>query len=257
MAPADKKLYALRDTISCTESVPLIASSIMSKKIAAGANKLVLEVTCGSGAFMKNQEEAEALSKVMSEIGKLAGIETICVITNMEQPIGKNVGNSLEVEEAIKALKGTMEKDVKEIVLCITSYIMKLAGKGDDLEKNKEKALENIENGKAYEKFTQLIKQQNGDIDYLDKIEKAKYIIPVETEKEGFITKLDAETIGRVALELGARKKKERRFDRLYLWNSIRKKDRRQSAKRRNNSIYTLKQRRTNTGSKNKSKRSI
>ena len=228
----------------------------MSKKIAAGANKLVLEVTCGSGAFMKDQKDAETLSKVMSKIGELAGIETICVITNMEQPIGKSVGNSLEVEEAIKALQGTMEKDVKEIVLCITSQIMKLAGKGDDLEKNKQKALENIENGKAYKKFIQLIKQQNGDVEYLSNIEKAKYIIPVEAEQDGFVTKLDAETIGKVALELGARKKKERRYNRSYLWNSTRKKNWRQSAKRRNNSIYTLKQRRTNTRSKNKSKRS-
>lgn len=214
LAPADKKIYALRDTISCTESVPLIASSIMSKKIAAGANKLVLEVTCGSGAFMKNKEEAETLSKVMSKIGELAGIETVCVITNMEQPIGKNVGNSLEVEEALRALKGDMEEDVKEIVLCIASQIMKLAGKGDNLEQNKKIILENIQNGKAYEKFIQLVEKQYGDIKYLSNIEKAKYIVPVVAEKDGFIEKVNAEGIGRAALTLGAgRVKKEDNID--------------------------------------------
>lgn len=206
---------------------------------------------------MKNREQAEELSKVMSKIGELAGIETVCVITNMEQPIGKNIGNSLEVAEAVRALKGTMEKDVKEVVLCITSQIMKLAGKGENIEENKQKILENIENGKAYEKFIELIERQNGNIEYLNNIEKAKYIVPIEAEQDGFVTKLDAESIGKAALELGARKKKKRRYNRLYLWNSTRKKNRRQSAKRRNNSIYTLKQRRTNTRSKNKSKRSI
>lgn len=176
---------------------------------------------------MKNQEQAEELSKVMSEIGKLAGIETVCVITNMDQPIGKNVGNSLEVAEAVKALKGTMEKDVKEIVLCITSQIMKLAGKGDNIEENKQRILENIENGKAYEKFIQLIERQNGDTKYLENIQEAKYKEPVRAEQDGFIAKLDAESIGKAALELGARKKKERRFNRLYLRNRIRKEDRR------------------------------
>lgn len=176
---------------------------------------------------MKNREQAEELSKVMSKIGELAGIETVCVITNMEQPIGKNIGNSLEVAEAVKALKGTMEKDVKEVVLCITSQIMKLAGKGENIEENKQKILENIENGKAYEKFIELIERQNGNIEYLNNIEKAKYIVPIEAEQDGFVTKLDAESIGKAALELGARKKKKRRYNRLYLRNSTRKKNRR------------------------------
>jgi len=176
---------------------------------------------------MKNREQAEELSKVMSKIGELAGIETVCVITNMEQPIGKNIGNSLEVAEAVRALKGTMEKDVKEVVLCITSQIMKLAGKGNNLEENKKKVLENIKNGKAYEKFVQLIEKQNGSIEYLNNIEKAKYIVPIEATQAGFITKLDAENIGKAALELGARKKEKRRCNRLHVWNSVRKENRR------------------------------
>lgn len=214
LAPADKKIYALRDTIACTESVPLIASSIMSKKIAAGANKLVLEVTCGSGAFMKTKEDAETLGKVMKEIGKLSGIETTCVITNMEQPIGKCVGNSLEVEEAIKALKGDMEKDVKEIVLCLGAEIIKMAGLGKDIEINKKMILEKIEQGKAYEKFIQLIEKQQGDVEYLNHIEKAKEIVKVTAEENGYIKTLNAEAIGRAALTLGAgRVKKEDKID--------------------------------------------
>lgn len=114
LAPADKKLYALRDTISCTANIPLISSSIMSKKIAAGANKIVLDVTCGSGAFMKTVGEARELSKTMIDIGKLVNKETVCIITNMDQPLGTMVGNTLEVIEAIEALKGNMQDDVKK-----------------------------------------------------------------------------------------------------------------------------------------------
>ena len=121
----------------------------MSKKIAAGANKLVLEVTCGKGAFMKDKKSAEELSSVMKKLGELSGIETVCLITNMDQPIGKAIGNSLEIEEAKNALQGYMEDDVKEIVLEIVAYILKLAGKGDNIEENKKKAIENIENRKS------------------------------------------------------------------------------------------------------------
>ena len=117
LAPADKKIYALRDTISCTNSIPLIASSIMSKKIAAGADAIVLDVTCGSGAFMPNKEEAKRLAKMMSLIGKWADRQTVCVITNMDEPLGFAVGNTLEVAEAVNALKGKMPDDVKEVVL--------------------------------------------------------------------------------------------------------------------------------------------
>ncbi len=227
LAPADKKIYALRDLISCTESIPLIASSIMSKKIAAGANKIVLEVTCGKGAFMKTRKQAEELSKVMSEIGKLAGIETVCVITNMEQPIGKSVGNSLEVEEAVRALKGEMEEDVKEVVLEISAQIIKLAGISCDLEKNKQMALEQIHNGSAYNKFVELIKRQYGDVTYLSNIPKAKYKLEVLSTKKGYVTELDAEKIGKTALLLGAgRMKKEDTIDHTSR-NSFRKEDRR------------------------------
>ena len=129
LAPADKKIYALRDTIACTESIPLIASSIMSKKIAAGADKIVLDVTCGSGAFMQNQEEAKKLANRMNRIGTLAGKETICIITNMDQPLGYAIGNQLEIIEVIECLKGNMPEDVEQVVMELGAYMIKLAGK--------------------------------------------------------------------------------------------------------------------------------
>ena len=172
LAPADKKLYALRDAIACVESIPLIASSIMSKKIASGAQKIVLDVTVGKGAFMQTIEDARKLASTMIEIGKLAKRETVCVLTNMDEPLGYAVGNSLEVIEAVKFLKGEMPEDVKQVVLELGSYMMQLAGKGNDLAENKKQMLEKIENGKAYEKFLQLVKNQGGDVSYLEDIEK-------------------------------------------------------------------------------------
>lgn len=217
LAPADKKLYALRDTISAVESIPLISSSIMSKKIAAGANKIVLDVTCGKGAFMKTKEEAALLSKTMSEIGKLAGKETVCVITNMDEPLGYAVGNSLEMIEAIECLQNKMEPDVREIILEIGAYIIKLSGNGENLEENKNKIIENIENGKAYNKFIELIQRQGGDIEYikdLNKFKKAQYILPVIADGEGYIKSLNAEKVGRISGSLGAgRVRKEDTID--------------------------------------------
>ena len=217
LAPADKKIYALRDTISCVESMPLIASSIMSKKIAAGANKIVLDVTVGKGAFMKTKEDAIALSKEMIKIGELTNRETICVLTNMDEPIGHAVGNSLEVIEAINFLKGNMPEDLKQVVLELGSYMIKLAGKGEDIRQNKEKMLENIKNGKAYNKFLELVKNQNGDISYVEnteKFEKAKYITPIIAKENGYIKEINAEQIGKFACSLGAgRIRKEDNID--------------------------------------------
>ena len=217
LAPADKKLYALRDTISCVGSMPLIASSIMSKKIAAGANKIVLDVTVGSGAFMKNKEDAVQLSNMMKDIGNLADRETVCVLTNMNEPVGHAVGNTLEIIETIECLKGNIPEDIKEIITTIGSYIIKLSGKSDDLEANKKMILENIENGKAYNKFLELIKGQNGNIEYIEnreKFEKAKHIIPVITQKDGFVEELNAEKVGLISVSLGAgRVKKEDSID--------------------------------------------
>lgn len=207
LAPADKKIYALRDSINCVESIPLIASSIMSKKIASGANKIVLDVTCGSGAFMKTKENAKKLAETMEKMGKLAERETVAVITNMDQPLGKYVGNTLEVIEAIEALNGHWQEDVKEVVLLLGANMIKLAGKGDDLEENKVKMLEQIENGEALSKFKELVVKQGGDVSYIEDLEKfpkAKYKLPVIATKSGIVNKLNAEEVGKIAMKLGA-----------------------------------------------------
>lgn len=207
LAPADKKIYALRDSINCVESIPLIASSIMSKKIASGANKIVLDVTCGSGAFMKTKENAKKLAETMEKIGKLAERETVAVITNMDQPLGKYVGNTLEVIEAIEALNGHWQEDVKEVVLLLGANMIKLAGKGDVLEENKVKMLEQIENGEALSKFKELVVKQGGDVSYIEDLEKfpkAKYKLPVIATKSGIVNKLNAEEVGKIAMKLGA-----------------------------------------------------
>lgn len=213
IAPADKKIYALRDTINCTSSIPLIASSIMSKKIASGADKIVLDVTIGSGAFMKTKEEGVELSNTMINIGKLAKRETVCVLTNMDEPLGHNIGNSLEIIEAVECLKGNMPEDIKEIVLEIGSYMLQLAGKIDNIQIAKEMILETINNGKAFEKFIQLVENQNGDIRYIydtNLFEKAKYILPIISSKSGYVKEINAEIIGKISCRLGAgRIKKE------------------------------------------------
>ena len=217
LAPADKKIYALRDTIACTESIALIASSIMSKKIAAGANKIVLDVTCGSGAFMKTKQEAEKLSDQMKKIGELANKQTVCIITNMEEPLGYAVGNNLEVIEAIDALQGNMAEDVKEVVLELGAYMIKLAGKSDNIEENKKQMMETIRNGKAFAKFQELVQNQGGDISYLQdtsRFKKAPYQIPVLAQKQGYVASMNAEQIGKLSGSLGAgRVRKEDKID--------------------------------------------
>lgn len=219
IAPADKKIYALRDVIGCTKSTPLIASSIMSKKIASGANKLVLDITVGSGAFMKNKQEAMNLAKCMKRIGALAGIETVCVLTNMDEPLGYTVGNTLEILECVKCLKGDMPQDIKEVVYALGAQMIKLAGEGDDLKANVAKMEECINSGKAYQKFLELLTNQDGDISYLhdtEKLGKAKFIIPVLADRDGIIERIDAEMVGSISVYVGAgRAKKEDEIDML------------------------------------------
>lgn len=214
LAPADKKIYALRDTISCTESIPLIASSIMSKKIASGANKIVIDVTCGSGAFMKNINDAKKLAEIMTKIGELSNRKVVCVITGMDEPVGYAVGNILEVKEAVDVLKNKyLPKDIEEIITLLGANMLILADKASSIEEGKNKILENLHNGKAYQKFVELVQNQGGDISYIentDKFEKAKYTVPIKAMRSGKITKLDALTIGKLAGFLGAgRIKKE------------------------------------------------
>lgn len=164
-----------------------------------------------------NKVEAIELSKTMNQIGKLANKETICIITNMDEPLGMSVGNNLEVIEAINALKGDMADDVKEVVLELGAYMMKLAGMGENIEKNKKRILENIKNRKAYNKFLELVKKQGGDISYIEdtnKFEKAKFKLEVKCDSDGYIEKINAKSVGEISRFIGAgRIKKEDNID--------------------------------------------
>lgn len=219
IAPADKKIYALRDAINCTKSIPLIASSIMSKKIALGANKLVLDITVGNGAFMKTKQEAIILAKCMKRIGEMSGIETVCVLTNMEEPLGHNVGNTLEIIEAVEALKNNMPDDVREVVYEIGAQMIKLAGRGNDLNANIVQIEDALQSGRAYQKFLELISNQGGDISFMQemtKLGKAKYVIPVLAEQNGVVEAINAEMVGSISVYVGAgRMKKEDKIDKL------------------------------------------
>lgn len=207
ITPADKKLYALRDVTATVDNISLISSSIMSKKLAVNSNGIILDVKVGSGAFMKDLKEAKNLARTMVNIGKNYGRDTIAIVTNMDQPLGKAIGNNLEVKEAIETLKGKGPKDLLELALILGSKSLVLA-KEVQTEKEGRKVLEEaINSGKAYNKFIELVKYQYGDIKEIenpDLFPRAKYIIEVNSKKEGFIKKINAEEIGKCALKLGA-----------------------------------------------------
>ena len=218
LAPADKKIYALRNKIGCTDSIPLIASSIMSKKIASGANKIVIDVTYGSGAFMKTEEDAKKLADEMEKIGKLVDRETKCVITSMDQPLGFAIGNNLEVIESINSLNGNVPEDVLDIVLKLGIEMLKLSGKVSNEETAKYLILHAINSKAGLDKFKEMVQNQGGDISYIDdvsKFKKADYIIEVKVEKEGVIKKIKADEIGIISGYLGAgRKEADEEIDR-------------------------------------------
>jgi len=217
LAPADKKLYALRDVTATVSSIPLIASSIMSKKIAAGADAIVLDVTTGDGAFMKNLEDAKRLAQTMVRIGKLANRQTMAVISDMSQPLGEAIGNSLEVVEAIETLQGKGPKDLEEMCYALGSQMVVLAKKADSLEEARQLLEEALHSGKALEKFRQMITDQGGDATVIDdpsKILTAKYEVEVPAETSGVVTKLVANELGIAAMMLGAgRKTKDEDID--------------------------------------------
>ena len=210
IAIADKKIYALRDVTGTVESIPLIASSIMSKKIALGAKKLVLDVKVGKGALIKNIASAKRLSNLMIDIGKYNGIEVICVLTNMDIPLGNNIGNSLEITEAIEILKEHKTGHLRDLCVELASQMVSL-GLNVTYEEAKEKVLNNLDNGKAYNKFLELVKHQHGDIDAIP-IESNKYEIKSMTE--GYLVDIDAYKLGTLSMSLGAgRENKEDTID--------------------------------------------
>ncbi|HFC9195628.1 pyrimidine-nucleoside phosphorylase [Enterococcus sp. C76] len=217
LAPADKKLYALRDVTATVDSLPLIASSIMSKKIAAGADAIVLDVTTGDGAFMKNIEDARRLAKTMTSIGKLANRETVAVISDMSEPLGEAIGNSLEVVEAIETLQGNGPEDLVEMCYALGSQMVVLAGKAKTIDEARTLLQEALESGKALAKFKEMIQNQGGDptiVEQPERILTAQYTMELPAKQSGVVSKIVANELGIAAMMLGAgRKTKEDDID--------------------------------------------
>lgn len=216
MCPADKKLYALRDVTATVDSIPLIASSIMSKKLADGSDCILLDVKTGSGSFMKTLDDSRLLARTMVEIGRGAGVKTAALITNMDAPLGKAVGNSLEVIESVDILKGNIYGDLWIVCRELSCRMLMLAGVGDR-EKCAELVDEAVSSGEALRRFEMMVKSQGGDVSYIEntsKFEKASFSREVYAPADGYITHMDSENIGLTAVLLGAgREKKEDNID--------------------------------------------
>lgn len=207
LTPADKKLYALRDVTGTVNSIPLIASSIMSKKIAAGADAIVLDVKTGSGAFMKTLDDAEALAHAMVRIGNNVGRNTMAIISDMSQPLGNAIGNALELKEAIATLKGNGPKDLTELVLTLGSQMVVLAEQAASLDEARQMLIDAIKTGKALNKFKTFLSNQGGDdsiVDSPEKLPSAKYQVEFKAKKDGYITEIIANEIGVASMMLGA-----------------------------------------------------
>lgn len=207
LTPADKKLYGLRDVTGTVNSIPLIASSIMSKKIAAGADAIVLDVKTGAGAFMKTLEDSELLAHAMVKIGNNVGRNTMAIISDMSQPLGRAVGNGLEVKEAIETLRGEGPEDLTELVLTLGSQMVVLAKKAENLDEAREKLQEVIQNGKALEKFKVFLENQGGDgsvVDDVSKLPQAQYTFEVKAKQSGYVSNIVADEIGVASILLGA-----------------------------------------------------
>jgi len=217
LAPADGKLYALRDVTGTVQSIPLIASSVMSKKIAAGANAIVLDVKTGVGAFMQNLDEARKLAKLMVAIGKLSDRKVVALLSDMNQPLGKAVGNALEVKEAIDTLHGGGPEDFREHCLVVASHLLVVGKVCKSLVDARKLAEETLINGKAWEKFRRLVLVQGGDVRFVDepqRLPKASIIQEVKAPQAGYLAHINAREIGETSVELGAgRSKKEDAID--------------------------------------------
>ena len=200
LVPADKKIYALRDVTGTVESIPLIASSIMSKKIASGANKLVIDVKVGKGALIKTKKDAKKLARLMINIGKANGIEVVCLLTNMDIPLGNNIGNALEVKEAISVLTNKSFGNLRDICIELSSYMVSL-GLGISYKEAKNMVIDNLYDGKAYEKFLELVNYQNGSLNGLI---ESKNTYQVKSTCEGYLTNIDALALGNLSSDLGA-----------------------------------------------------
>lgn len=211
-APAENKMYKLRNQIGCSDSLPLIAASLMSLKLASGSDKIVFDITCGRGTYIKSKEEAKKLSKILIKLGKRFDKQVGCVITAMDEPLGYAIGHNLEIEETINALKGKMPEDLGDVVVALGSLTIALVTGNKNMLDNSQTIKEVIRTGKAYEKFREMVSSQYGNVKYIDNPElfkKAKYIMPVYSTEEGFVESIDADFIGSIAVYLGAGRMKD------------------------------------------------
>lgn len=205
IVPADKKIYSLRDKTDTTMSIPLIATSIMSKKIACNSDKILIDVKVGKGALLRTKQEAIELSKILCKIGKKYNKETVCIITNMDNPLGNMIGNSLEVKEAIEILNGKGNRKLRDLCIYLSSYLLSIA-KGIEFESAKEFVLESINSGKAYNKFLEFINNQGGNI---NSMKYSDNVIEVKSDKEGYINNIDAFHVGNIVNNMANKKVKD------------------------------------------------
>ena len=211
-APAESKIYKLRNSIACENSLPIIAASLMSLKVATGSNKIVFDISFGRGTYIENREEARRLAKLLIKLGKSLGKEIACVITNMNQPVGYSIGHNLEMKETIMALRGIISPDLGDVVEALGSVMIALATESKDLNANAQKIKEVMKSGAAYEKFKEMVKAQYGSLKYVEDpelLEKSKYIMPVLATESGTIESIDADMVGSIATYLGAGRMKE------------------------------------------------
>ncbi|MCH4123874.1 MAG: pyrimidine-nucleoside phosphorylase [Levilactobacillus sp.] len=211
IAPADKKIYALRDVTDTVDSIPLIASSIMSKKIASGTDALVIDVKTGAGAFMKTLDDSRELAKALVGIGKGVGMNCMAIISDMNQPLGNAIGNALEIKESIDLLKGQAPADITDLVLTLGSHMVVMSGKADDLKTARAMCEKTIEDGSALKKFGDMIAAQGGDrnvIDHPEIMPQAKYKIPLPAKTDGVVSKVEADEMGIAGMLLGGGRQK-------------------------------------------------
>lgn len=211
-APAEGKVYKLRNQVACENSLPIIASSLMSLKIATGSNKIVFDITSGKGTYIKTPEEAKRLAKLLVRLGKSLGKDVACVITSMNQPIGYSVGHNLEMKETVMALKGIISQDLADVVEALGSTMIALATDNKDLNANVQMIREVMHSGRAYEKFKEMVANQGGDISYIEDpelFEKSTHVMPVLSTEAGIVESIDSDIIGSVATYLGAGRMKD------------------------------------------------
>lgn len=213
LAPAESKIYKLRNEIGCENSLPIIAPSLMSLKLATGSNKIVFDITCGKGTYISTKEEAKRLAKLLVKLGKSLDKDVACVITDMNQPLGTSIGDNLEIKETIMALRGIISEDLGNVVEALGSIMIALATENKDLDANTTMIKEAIKSGKALEKFKEMVEAQGGDIRYVEDpemFERSKFIMPVLATETGTVESIDTDIVGSIAIYLGAgRMKKE------------------------------------------------